>query len=122
MSIGSSAGLDSNVIDHMLASGEMLPAQLPTASTWTPEKRLAAAVFTSALISIRDYSGDPTRAETVAEDVAWVTADDVVEPFAFLRLCEVFALDPAWVRKCVARWRRSPRDARRPFSMHRHAA
>ena len=122
MSIGGPAGVDSNVIDHMLATGEMLPAQLPAASSWTPEKRLAAAVLTSALISIRDYAGSAAHAETVAEDVAWVASDDAAAPFGFLRLCELFGLEPSWVRECVARWRRSPRRARTPFSMHRHAA
>jgi hypothetical protein len=58
----------------------------------------------------------------MASDLAWIRSDDVKAPFCFLRLCDVFDLDPEWVRQNVERWRRTERSARVPFSLSRHAA
>jgi hypothetical protein len=113
---------DAQVVDHLLAGGEILASQVPEASLWSPEKRLAAAVLASALVSVRDHYGRPSRRHEVAADLAWIVSDDVAAPFCFLRLCDVFGLDPAWVRENVDRWRRTEPSARVPFSLHRHAA
>jgi hypothetical protein len=115
-------GGDGQVLDHLLAGGELLPTQIPAQSLWSPEKRLAAAVLTSALINIRDRYGRSTRQSELDADLAWVHSDDIEKPFCFLRLCDVFGLDPGWVRQNVERWRREKPDVRVPFSMHRHAA
>lgn len=116
---------DGGVIEHLLAGGEIVAAQLPSASHWSREKKLAAAAFTSGLINIRDNAGTTSRrrAREVAEDVAWVMADDAEWPYSFVRLCELFALNPAWVRERVVAWLEEPqtRGGRR-FSAHRHAA
>lgn len=109
-------------VAHLLAGGELLRTQLPGANTWSPEKKLAAAVLTSALLSVRNHYGDPAHAETVAEDLAWIESDDGAYPFSFLTLCEVFDLESAWVRETVERWKRSPRKERAPFTLHRYAA
>ena len=109
-------------VDHLLAGGEMLPSQLPRASSWSPEKKLAAAVLTSALICIRDHFGDEPYAEVVEEDLAWVASDDMINDFNFLQLCDIFALDAAWVREVVERWKVTEKRERKPFSLHRHAA
>jgi len=113
---------DGAVIDHLMATGEILASQLPIATTWSPEKRLAAAVLASALISIRDRRCDLAHKEDFDEELAWVASDDVSAPFAFLRLCDVFGLEPLWVRQVVRRWGVGERGRRRTFSMHRHAA
>ncbi len=113
---------DGQVLDHLLAGGEMLPAQVPQESLWTPEKRLAAAVLTSALIAIRDHHDRASRRREIAADLEWIRADDRDAPYTFLRLCDVFDLDPGWVRKNVARWLREEPGTRVPFSLHRHAA
>ena len=47
------------VIDHLMAGGEMVPAQLPSATNWSAEKKLAAAVLASALVEVRDHHGKP---------------------------------------------------------------
>jgi hypothetical protein len=113
---------DVMVIDHLLASGEMLPSQLPIASSWSPEKRLAAAVLSSALITIRDHCADPAYRELVDDELAWLHSD-VSHAFGFRHLCDLFDLDPAWVRQVVARWRRLRlAGVRTPFSLHRYAA
>jgi len=115
-------GNDGGMISHLLASGEILASQVPAASTWSPEKKLAAAVLTSALVSIRDHHGDPAHARDLEEDLAWIASDDTSGPFGFLHLCDVFGLEPAWVRETVERWQTVERERRTPFSMHRHAA
>ena len=111
-----------STVNHLLASGEMLPSQLPSASSWSPEKKLAMAVLTSALISIRDHYGDEAHAEIVKEDLAWVASDDMANDFNFVHLCDIFALDAAWVREVVERWKTTEKRERRAFSLHRYAA
>ena len=97
---------------HMLAGGETLATQLPSASAWSAEKSLAAAVLASALIEIRDHSGHPKRAALVAEDLAWIAADASDHPYTFLRLCELLDLDPQWVRGVADRWHAAARRGR----------
>lgn len=112
-----------SVIDDMMAGGELLPAQLPVASNWSAEKKLAAAVLASALVEIRDHAGSPAHRRRVAEAVAWVQADDVDWPYAFVPLCELLALDVAWVRGVVAGWLATPAAARKPIAfLYRQAA
>lgn len=124
-SVRSTAGGDLAVIDHMLARGEMVAAQLPSCCHWTAEKKLAAAAFTSALLSIRDHShsSNRKRRREAWDDLAWVQSADAEWPYSFLRMCEFFGVEPAWVRQRVQRWIRNPgaHDGRR-YSTHRHAA
>jgi hypothetical protein len=91
-------------LEHLLCGGEMLSTQLPSASDWSAEKRLAGAVLMAALVEIRDRHGDPAYRRRVSQDLEWIDSDDVEWPFSFVRLCELFALDPTWVREVVARW------------------
>lgn len=119
------AGGDLKVIEHMLARGEIVASQLPQQSLWSREKKLAAAAFTAALINIRDnaHVTNRRRRREVAQDVEWVLADDTAWPYSFLRLCELFQLDPEWVRDRVRLWLEAPQEtAGRRFSAHRHAA
>jgi len=109
-------------IDHLMAGGEMLSSQVRASSLWSPEKRLAGAVLASALVCVRDRHADPRYAEAVEEDLAWISSDDSGDPFSFLLLCDLFGLEPAWVRETVARWCRSAPQQRRVFSLSRDAA
>lgn len=111
-----------STVNHLLAGGELLPTQLPGSSSWSPEKKLAAAVLTSALICIRDHYGDEAHVGKVEEDLAWVASDDMTTDFNFLYLCDVFRLEAEWVREVVQRWKTTDKRGRRPFSLHRHAA
>ncbi len=111
------------VIADLMAAGELLPAQLPIASCWSPEKKLAAAVLASALVEVRDHCGNPSHRRPVAEALQWIADDDVSWPYAFLRLCELLGLEADWVRAVVARWVGTPRAARKPISfLYRQAA
>jgi hypothetical protein len=116
-----SAGLA--VIDDLMAGGEMLPAQLPAATQWTPERKLAAAVLASALVEVRDHHGSPGHRRRVEETLQWIAADETDWPFSFVRLCELFGLEVEWVRGVVANWVRVPIGDRKPISfLYRQAA
>jgi hypothetical protein len=111
------------VIDHLMSGGELLPAQLPSATHWTPEKKLAAAVLASAMVEIRDHCGNPAHRRRVAEALEWVALDDTAWPFSFVRLCNLFDLDPEWVRGVVRRWVEVPPEERKSISfLYRQAA
>jgi len=88
----------------LLAGGEILPAQLPSASHWGPELCLAAAVFVQAMSDIRLRRRDGRDHVLVASAVRWVRSNDISWPLSFLRICELLQLDPAWVRQTVHGW------------------
>jgi len=105
-----------------MAAGQMVAAQLPTPSNWTPEKRLAASVLASALVEVRDQAGAPRRQQEVAETIEWIMSDDTEWPYSFLRLCQLFDLQPEWVRKVVRSWLQAARKQSRRPSIYRQAA
>jgi hypothetical protein len=115
--------VDLGVIEHFLASGEMVSAQLPSPSRWSPERKLAGAVLASALIEVRDRHGDPKYRRKVTEDLEWILSDDIDWPYSFVPLCHLFGLEPDYVREVVQGWlhREAPR-VQRQSSAHRHAA
>jgi hypothetical protein len=117
--VTSSTLLEGNSIPslaHMLAAGEPVAAQQPSACAWSPEKALAAAVLANALSDIRDHSGDPKRAAIIADELAWVRSEADDHLYAFRRLCELMNLDPQWVRAVVDRWHATGRRRRAPLS------
>jgi hypothetical protein len=106
-----------------MATGAILPEQMPSASIRTPERKLAAAVLVSGLLEIRNHAGRPRRRRVVAADLAWVRSDDVEWPFSFLRLCQLFGLEPSAIRKEVERWVEAGANAtKRRFSAYLDAA
>lgn len=114
---------DLPMLEHLMAQGEMVPAQMPAASNWTPEKRLAAAIFASAMVEIRDHAGERKYRRKIAEDLEWIHSEENEWPYSFLRLCDLFGLEPGWVRGIVAAWVNEPNPyARRTFSTFRQAA
>jgi hypothetical protein len=115
------AGL--GVIDRLMAGGEILPTQVPGATHWTPEKKLAGAVLASALLEIRDHHGVPGHGRRVREAFEWIALDDGAWAFSFVRLCDLFGLEPEWVRAVVGRWAAVPLDQRKAITfLYRQAA
>jgi len=112
---------DVSVLSHFLAGGEIVAAQQPSPSSWTPEKKLAAAVLTGALVEVRDRHDQPEYRRRVREDLDWIFSDEAEWPFSFVRLCQVFALEPEYVRGVVQKWMQRT-STRRQVSLHRHAA
>ena len=111
-----------SVIDDLMSGGELLPAQLPSASYWSPERRLAGAVLASALIEIRDHHGSPGHRRKVAEALEWWIGRYRVA-LSFLPLCQLFDLEPDWVRGAIHRWAHMPLAARKAMRfLYRQAA
>jgi hypothetical protein len=114
---------DVGILEHLMAQGEMVPAQLAAPSNWTPERRLAAAVFASALVEVRDHVGERKYRRKIAEDLEWIESEERDWPFSFLRICDLFSLEPCWVRSVVRFWTSEPNIfSRRTFSTFRQAA
>lgn len=101
------------VLRDLLQGGEILPSQLPAASFWTPEVRLAAAVLGQAVADIRWRRTDGRDHIQVNAALRWVRSDDSKWPFSFIRVCELLRLEPAWVRGRVSRWMRRSSDSGR---------
>ena len=109
------------VVDHMLAGGAVVSAQLPRPSRWTPERRLAGSVLAAALVEIRDHHQKPEYRRAIGQDLEWVFSDDDEWPFSFVRLCDAFGVEPTYVRGLVQRWLGSRRAARRESHAPAHA-
>ena len=92
------------VLRELLNGGEILPAQLPSPSYWSPALSLAAAVLAQAMADIRLRRRDGRDHIQVSSALRWVRSNDTTWPLSFLRVCELMALDPGWVRATVRRW------------------
>ena len=110
------------IIEHLLAGGEMVAAQLPTASPWSPEHKLAASVLATALTEARGHAGSVPARQRAAEALRWIYADDRTWPFSFLCLCEHFNLNPGWVRRVVRGWQETDPRKKHTSPRFRHAA
>ena len=97
-----------NALEELMAGGSMMPAQLPVACFWSPEKRLAGAVLADALIEVRDHHDDPKYRRLIAEDLVWIRSNDARDPYSFIRLCQLLNIEPVWVRETVHRWMSAP--------------
>ena len=117
-------GADLHVLQHMFEGGEILSAQLPQACHWSPEKRLAAAVLTSALATVRDMHRKRSRRSQreAQEDLRWIESNDMAWPMSFGRICQLLHIDPSWVRGQVRRWQRGQDTSIYRMPSHRHAA
>lgn len=120
--IGTMGVGDLTVIQNLMAAGGIVPGQEPSPTTWTPEKKLAAAVLAGALVEIRDHAHNPSYRRRIQEDLEWIHADEDAWPFSFVRLCALFDLEADWVRKVVQYWLESPVPGRRVSTPYRQAA
>ena len=109
-------------LDLLFASGELLPSQMAVRSVWSAEKKLAAAVLEGALTEIRNYGGTLRHVRSLKLALEWVRSDDTSWPYSFRPLCELFSLDVDWVRQRVATWATEPRPEDVSRSRYRHAA
>ena len=85
----------------------VLPSQAVRPGPDTPERRLLAAVLEDAVRTYQQLAGvRDVRGRRLFREVAeWFDAEGGDTPFAFVRICEVLALDSAWVRTGLQRWR-----------------
>jgi hypothetical protein len=95
------------VVRDLIEGGEILPSQLPSVSHWTPEVRLAAAVLAQAIADVRWRRPDERDRIRANAALRWLRSEEGTWPYAFLRVCEVLQLEPAWVRGRVNTWVRA---------------
>ena len=71
-------------------------------------KVLMLAVLDDALATYRRgvASPQPSRRTEALRVEAWVESNNVNGAFAFLNVCRVVGASPAYVRACMAAWRR----------------
>lgn len=110
-------------VEHLMATGELLPSQLPMQGDWSPCKKLAASVLASALVEIRDHSHDPSYKKRIDEDLDWIECGEDEWSFSFLRICDLLDLNPDWVKMKVYHWLMVPPSERtKPVTPYRQAA
>jgi hypothetical protein len=80
-----------------------------------PEEELAIAVLEDAVHTLQRYVVANNRAarKLVAEVDEWFACNDTDHPFTFVSICDVLALDVAYARSGIRRWRESRQIALR---------
>ncbi len=77
-----------------------------------PEHRLMLAVLEDAVHTYQlGCRADGAARRPFQETERWFTSDDTAWPFSFVTICQVWGLDPDYVRAGLARWR-TGRDSR----------
>ena len=81
-----------------------VPLHVPTRID-SGEMRLALAVLEDALrCALRHHDSRVVEQRMAArEALDWMRSDDDSPPFTFVRICQLFDLDPDWVRAMVDR-------------------
>lgn len=87
----------------------LAPSQLDQLRTrFAPEHRLMLAVLEDA---VRVYQVDCLSTHTGSrlrfrETAEWLASDDTSSPFSFVTICDLFGLDPDYVRAGLRRWKK----------------
>jgi hypothetical protein len=89
-----------------------------------PEHRLMLAVLEDAVHTYLSRGRDPRtpRDLRLFHDAAdWFASDETASPFAFVTICQVWSLDPDYIRSGLARWhtRGDMRAVPLPFRIRR---
>jgi hypothetical protein len=98
--------LDSSPLfeDHTLLPVQF--ADLQRSAVRPPEHRLLYAVLEDAVRCYQVYEGatSPRRQRLYQEAVDWFASEDDSSPFTFVAICQVFDLEPDFVRRGMRRW------------------
>lgn len=94
------------LIEHLFAPPIVDPGQMPTGIAGrieSGEMRLALAVLEDALRRVLCHFRSPIgeQRQGAREALSWIQCDDEEPPFAFVRICQLFDLDPSWLRAKV---------------------
>jgi hypothetical protein len=88
-----------------------------------PEHRLMLAVLEDAVHThLRGRDARSPRDHRLFHDAAeWFASDETASPFDFVTICQVWSLDPDYIRSGLARWhsRRDMRALPLPFRIRR---
>jgi hypothetical protein len=76
-----------------------------------PEKALMFAVLAEAVETYQRFafSESPRKQRLFHEAKAWFWREERGCPFSFRSICEVFGLDPAYLRRGLRQWTENPR-------------
>lgn len=79
-----------------------------------PEKKLMLAVLQDAIDCFRKnvFSNREKKNELFQEAEAWILDDDVSYLFSFRNICELFDIDPAYLRKGLMSYKQKARHRR----------
>lgn len=93
------------LLERTLAAPVVDPGQVPMhapARLESGELRLALAVLEDALRCVLRHHDSPVEEQRLAarEALDWLGRDDDA-PFTFVRICQLFELDPSWLRSAV---------------------
>jgi hypothetical protein len=115
------------VMERMFAAPSVDAGQVPSNGTGrieSGEMRLALAVLEDALrCALRHHESRVLEQRLAArEALVWMRSDDDSPPFTFVRICQLFDLDPDWIRQTVQRHLEGSRRQGRPDERTRRAA
>lgn len=92
-----------------LETEAVLPSQffLRQPTDTTGERRLLFAVLTEAVECFQNHvcTVDRRKQRLFREAQQWLMSD-AIQPFSFRYICDVFALDPSYLRQGLRRWQR----------------
>ena len=96
------------VLERMFAPPSVDAGQVPMhvqSRLETGEMRLALAILEDALrCALRHHDSRITEQRIAArEAMEWIRSDDDSPPFTFVRVCQLFDLDPDWIRDTLHR-------------------
>jgi len=96
----------------MFQPDTLAPAQyfetVRTRASLEPEKRLMLAVLEDAVLCFQKGSsaGDRRRKALFPDAEEWIMEENRDWPFSFENICEVFGINPAYLRQGLLRWKR----------------
>ena len=101
-------------MDHLLENETLEPVQyadLLRGDTQPPEHRLLFAVLEDAVRCWQVYGNGTSRRDQrlFREGADWFASDDDGSPFTFVAICQLFGLEPGYVRGGLRGWRERQR-------------
>jgi len=115
------------LMERMFAAPSVDAGQIPMNGKTridSGEMRLALAVLEDALRCVLRHHDSRIAEQRLAahEAVVWMQSDDDAPPFTFVRICQLFDLDPDWIRSTVRRHVERSRGRANPDERTQRAA
>lgn len=116
-----------DLLERLFAAPSVDPGQVPMHGRTrleSGERRLALAILADALRCVLNHhdSRSNEQRQAAREALEWMHSDDDAPPFTFVRLCQLFDLEPDWIREAVRRRLLASRSGQAHAARTRHAA